>query len=437
MIYHGARAHKGGRNSRGRKKLRIIRDAPLNIKTYAAIRKMRRGRCAGTVTFTGHFPCFRVAGEGTRSAWEKRADVCQPCRLAKIQKSRSEMMELRTARHAAEQIIIKTAGELIARGERYIYKYWHNTRLQWSNQDQADLKVLVMAGADLEKSADALRRSPTSLAWRARDMRLSLPPKWAALIAPKRVLKPRLPRFILKYPDLAKARPSDEDLLRVNALVPHGYPDWQRADICQSVMLAFYEGKVSIAELEANKDDLRWFYKKYYREQAPYQEILESSLQSVDDDRSFEEIAAKRANFEAQGERWIMPSQIDDVYQAEIGVAKFVYRANHLTSAEAAEKLEAGEVRVRDLDMNIYRRGTFGVRLHAQDRLFERFGVELTKERADAILRFCRGRPPDRSDTGAEIHIFKSSRGEIPFVYDRAAHEVITVLPSIAVTDKG
>lgn len=154
-----------------------------------------------------------------------------------------------------------TAAEILAR-PKYIGGSWFGTRMHWTATEGAALRILADAKADLEKSADALGRSPTSIAHRARDTGLTLPPAWAALIAPKRKLLVRAePKIALAYPFIIKKRDEHADLLAVNSLVPRWLPG--REDVCQEIMLALWEGKITVDQLRANKDNLRGFIRDF------------------------------------------------------------------------------------------------------------------------------------------------------------------------------
>lgn len=152
-----------------------------------------------------------------------------------------------------------TVKELLAR-PRYGGS-WCGTRSHWTDTDEAQLRVLCEAGADVEKSADALGRSPTSIAHRARDTGLLVPTAWSKLITPKRVAKLTVPRFALSYPFIIRKRDEHADLLAVNSLVPHGLPG--REDVCQEIMLALWEGKITLDQLKANRSNVRSFVRAF------------------------------------------------------------------------------------------------------------------------------------------------------------------------------
>jgi hypothetical protein len=67
----------------------------------------------------------------------------------------------------------------------------------------------------------------------------------------------------LQYPFVAKPRDEHADLLAVNVLVPH-MPG--REDICQEIMLALWEKKITLDQIKANRADLRAFVRGFNKE---------------------------------------------------------------------------------------------------------------------------------------------------------------------------
>jgi len=133
------------------------------------------------------------------------------------------------------------------------------TRTWWTRPEVVALKALCEADAPLEKSADSLGRSPTSIAHRARDTGLILPAEWRDAITTYRK-KPRSPKEEpLQYPYIRNVRGEHADLLSVNSIVPRGLPDHMRADICQEIMLALWQGDVTLDELRSEKSLVNQF----------------------------------------------------------------------------------------------------------------------------------------------------------------------------------
>lgn len=146
---------------------------------------------------------------------------------------------------------------------RYLGGNWCSTRTHWARCEDVILKALCDADAPLEKSADGLGRSPSSIAHRARDTGLRLPKEWADLIRPKRLRAEA--RVALQYPYIQKVRGEHAELLAVNSLVPRGLPDHMRADICQEIMLAIWTKEVSLDELRSDRALVNRFVKGFRR----------------------------------------------------------------------------------------------------------------------------------------------------------------------------
>lgn len=166
--------------------------------------------------------------------------------------------------------------------------YYYN-RTHWSDTDTRRLAALCVTSADINKAADAFGRPPLTLAWKARDTGLSLPPAWAALIGPPR--KPRIERIQLSYPYIAKRRDDHADLMAINDIVPKHYPSWVRADVCQNILLAVLEGEVAIDELRRNKVTAARFIGRFLKEQRDNMLVSIEGLH--DDERGYTDIAAR------------------------------------------------------------------------------------------------------------------------------------------------
>jgi transposase-like protein len=207
---------------------------------------------------------------GLGGEWGLRCAVCKTC----LSSQESVKQKRRWANHFAEEaatpIIQRTAPQILeaARGK----PEWWWTRSRWSPQEKHDLAVLARANLPLQTASEVLHRAPTSVAWYARDLVGigDLPKEWRAIVTPKRLTIPAVPRLLV-YPYMPKLpRASDIDgtlVSEVAALVSKSYPDWMRADIGQTVLLAIFEGFTTLAELKANPGELRSFIKKYRRQQ--------------------------------------------------------------------------------------------------------------------------------------------------------------------------
>lgn len=202
------------------------------------------------------------------------------------------------------------AAAILARGPRLIGNGWHYTNCHWSDVDERNVAVLCAAGVDLEATANSLGRKPTTIAHHCRDRGFSIPPEWAAAITKR---KAKIIDALMSFPYIKKARPEHADLMRANALVPPSLPEHMRADVCQSIMLALFEGNVTLYDLERNKKKTRWFIRKFYKDQRPWEEInLEGK---PDDDRSYVDIAAARSRDALH--RATEPGQEDAVFLLE------------------------------------------------------------------------------------------------------------------------
>ena len=232
---------------------------------------------------------------------------------------------------------------------------WYWTRTHWRSVDELKLGVLCDAKADIEASADAIGRSPTSIAHRARDTGLTLPKQWAALIAPKRsskklILEPRS----MAYPYIAKARPEHADILAINAIVPNGLPESMRGDVCQEIMIAILEGRTTLEQLKARNGTAAYFIRQFYKDNFE-QGGNALSFNSADDDRSYDEAAASVAAREwAQGKQaelardytaatrlpFTPPNQFEAAWRDQVGRFRISRQdLGQLLSYEEAEEL--------------------------------------------------------------------------------------------------
>lgn len=138
---------------------------------------------------------------------------------------------------------------------------WAWTGTWWQRPEIVALSALCEYAAPLEKSADCLGRSPTSIAHRARDAGLILPREWRDAITKRRPFKPR--ERDLQYPYIREVRGEHADLLAVNALVPRNFPDHVRADICQEIMLAIWMKQITLEELREDRTAVQSFVRGF------------------------------------------------------------------------------------------------------------------------------------------------------------------------------
>lgn len=180
-------------------------------------------------------------------------------------------------------------------------KYWGGSRMDrkctWLDPDILKLQILCEASTPVEASADSIGRDEKALAWKARELGFTLPLEWSRLIAPKRKKAPAAARPLLAYPYVATATDKHADLLAVNALVPRDLPENMRADICQEVLLAIYEGQTTIEALKARNGTSAYYIRKFYKdnyEQAGHA-LSFSAATDEGDERSYDEIASSIA----------------------------------------------------------------------------------------------------------------------------------------------
>lgn len=130
---------------------------------------------------------------------------------------------------------------------------------RWTEAEHANLKTLCQGRVDVEKAASILGRSPKSIAWRASDHGLGPSPEWRALLSGRKGLGGQ--RIQLAYPYIIRARDEHADLLAVNSIVPAYMPG--REDVCQEVMLALWEKRITLDQLRANSKNLRPFIRQF------------------------------------------------------------------------------------------------------------------------------------------------------------------------------
>lgn len=147
---------------------------------------------------------------------------------------------------------------------RYIGGAYLSTRLDWQRDETVALQALCLRGASLEKSAEGLGRSPTSIAHRARDTGLKLPYEWRDAITTYKRRTSKGP--LLQYPYIQEVRGEHSDLLAVNGLVPANLPEHIRADVCQEIMLQMFLGEITLDELRNGPGLVRKFINQYRKQ---------------------------------------------------------------------------------------------------------------------------------------------------------------------------
>ena len=101
---------------------------------------------------------------------------------------------------------------------------------------------------------------------RGRTLWKDLRPKWTSpkLSRGKTVELPVRPTPIVAYPFIRKAKDEHADLLFVNSIVPTSMPG--REDVCQEILLALFEQRITLNELKANRANLRSFVASFRRD---------------------------------------------------------------------------------------------------------------------------------------------------------------------------
>lgn len=452
-IFKGARYHKGSANSRSRRKSPHNQGRKPRYKdtAVAAAHGQVCDTCDTYKSLTDFYRTF--TSPYNRNEWCYRS-TCKSCcrensirvkKQAKITKASLYYRLVDAYRNElAAPHVVHQLEDLLARPDRW------ESKCNWSEQDKGDLRILAEASVPPEQAARVLGRSPKALIWKARDIGISLPTGWRSLVTPKRLYVPHSARVQLFYPYIQRERPSDNDLLRVNDLVPRAFPEHMRADICQNIMLALFEGEVTLAEIEANQSQLTWFAKRWRGEQRPYQEV---QVGGEDDERSYDEIAAsvrsegRRAALNELRHTWSAwepvaeATQIDDVYHRELAAAHLheYAKGNTVERSEIPALLEErGDSGARHLRDHFGSNEGIKVPLHARQRAMERYGLELDRRRSRALLQYCASRHPEEFAGGnAEVHIVRGGSSPMPVVYFRDESRIATILPPEWLEERG
>lgn len=233
----------------------------------------------------------------------------------------------------------------------------YNTGTHWSPIDRFQLEVLCEAEIDIEAAADTLGRKETTLAHKASECLLPLPPQWARLIRPKKkaALRPAT-EPLMAYPYIAKAKPENADLRAINAVVPANIPEHMRADICQEIMLAVLEGRTTLEQLQQRGRGASYFIRKFWKEN--YEQAGHALSFSVEDERSYDEAAASIAAKEWRHSQLVEqhrhvssimmpfspPTQFEAAWRDQIGGVRMALdQMGHYLSHEEAEELLSDE----------------------------------------------------------------------------------------------
>lgn len=307
---------------RARYKNRTTAELPPSMQPKVCV-SCGGSRSFSSVAYCG--PCYKENSKQIQRDARARRKLFRAEKDRTVYRYRAPMMDQLEAAKTSEEILAFRPAPNLAKGAA------------WLSPEKRALCLLVGGNADISRAAIVLGRSAPALAWKAKEIGLRLPENWRGYAT----YGPTPKREDLAFPYIAKARPEHADLLRVNALVPRSFPEWQRADICQSIMLALFEGKTTLGELEAHRDKPRYFIKEYYKKQQPWQEVF--GLGGEDDERSYEDIAARGIGHNSMPmRRFVEPTQVEDTFAEQISRHQ---RREHLkgraiTLEEASWELE-------------------------------------------------------------------------------------------------
>ncbi len=215
---------------------------------------------------------------------------------------------------------------------RYSSGRWLSTRTWWTDAERGALKLFASQSSDLEKAADALGRSPSSIAKYARDAGILLPADWKAVLRPGKA-RSQTDRYVpICYPYIRAERAEHHDIMEVNSLIPQGIAPHMRSDMCQEILLALLEKRVTMDELRGRKNNTTFFIKKFYRDNFEQSGHALSFDAPAGDDATFFDIAssisAKEWYFEQKSNElsavaptttmYTAPTQIDEVYWKQL-----------------------------------------------------------------------------------------------------------------------
>lgn len=179
------------------------------------------------------------------------------------------------------------------------------------------------------------------------------------------VSKPRRSKLItrrrpavptLTYPYILVPRAEHADILAINDLVPQCYPEAMRADICQEVALAVIDGRVTIDELRTQREKAAWFLRKFWRDN--HEDGGRAvTFEAVDDERSYDEIAASlaakewhqseindRRNAFGAFATFNAPTQIEETFAGQVRRKWVAMQESALQSGDMRDMLSIQEV---------------------------------------------------------------------------------------------
>lgn len=160
----------------------------------------------------------------------------------------------------------------------------------------------------------------------------------------------------ISYPYIVKARPEHADILEVNNLIPKTFSGDRRADICQEVLLALLEGRTTMEQLRARRDDASFFIKKFWRDNFEMSGYAVSLDAPVGDQTYFEvasSIAAKDWSFATMNDRrsardalamFHPPTQVEDTFVGQVRRRWISMQEASLVSGDMRDMISFDEV---------------------------------------------------------------------------------------------
>lgn len=201
----------------------------------------------------------KLVVEGRSQRYIARAVGASKVTVARHQSILETFFPEEMATSEGNVITLPIINEAIKR-PRYIGGGWFDTHRRWSASDKDLLTRLCAAKVDPNMAASTLGRAPSALARYAREnMGLRIPEAWLALT---RNVRERVHKLSgLNYPYLVQSIDKYADLIAVNKLVPAGMEG--REDVCQDVLLALWESRLTLDDLRREPHRVRDFIRSF------------------------------------------------------------------------------------------------------------------------------------------------------------------------------
>lgn len=139
----------------------------------------------------------------------------------------------------------------------------------------------------------------------------------------------------------------------------------------------------------------------------------------------FEELNDRRHTFEAQAQTHTPTKQVSHLYEKEISAAHWQQAEKGIiyTRDEIEDLLDSGSIQP-----NIRAFENSSLRLHAEDRLLERYGIAMSREVSRKILAYCAASSPRMQQQEIGLYIVPISGKQVHVIYNRASNQLVTVL---------